>query len=255
MKSRIPVVVLLAFSITAIFSLGSCTKHSPLALAIPFRDSTITDTTYYIDFTLDQKRVFEIWANVEGWTWTPPWSIFGDTLIYPYSGLHCELDAIPTGSIYGFYFSKNAYGLDMGAYFAKGWLLMKKSFVDSFFEAADYSYATLLNRDTTYTSPLNPDASRPRSQKLLGSGIHVIWFDSTGKIWQTTSGSADQTGSYFTIAKSQSHPYTSVPGYTNYAYATDIWAEFECNLYDGEGHMLHLANGKFHLLLRFKQFN
>ena len=255
MKSRMAVLVLLVSSITAIVSLDSCTKRSPLAFANPSRDSTITDTTYFIDFTLGQKRVFEIAADVEGWTWTPPWSIFGDTLIYPFSSLQCELDAVPTGSVYGFYFSKNAYGLDMGPYFSKGWLLMKKSFVDSFFEAGNYSYATLLNRDTTYTSPLNPDASRPRTQKLLSSGIHLIWFDSTGKTWQTSSSSADQTGSYFTITKNQSDPYTSQPGFTDYAYAADIGATFECNLYDGEGHMLHLANGRFHLLLRFKQFN
>ena len=254
MKQGIVAVVWVSFAI-AILCLPSCTKRSPLNAIVKARDSTITDTTYYIDFTLDQKRVFEIAANVEGWTWTPPWSIFGDTLIYPYSSLHCELDAVPTGSVYGFYFSKNVYGVDMGPYFAKGWLLMKKSFVDSFFRAGSYDYATLLNRDTTYISSLNPDPDRPRTQKLLSSGIQLIWFDSSGKTWQTTNGSGDQTGSYFQITKSQSNPYTSVPGYEDYSYASDIWAKFECNLYDGEGHMLHLAQGRFHLLLRFKQFN
>jgi hypothetical protein len=245
----------LAFLVTAIVSIESCTKRSSLTTFIPSRDSTITDTTYYIDITLDQKRVLQIAGNVQGWTWTSPWNIYGDTSVYPYSSLKSELDALPYGSIYGLYFSKNQYGLAMGPYFAKGWLLMKTSFVDSFFLSGNYDYAKLLNRDTIYTSPLNPDPDRPRTQKLLGSGIHLIWFDSTGTAWQTSSGVADQAGSYFTITKSQSHPDTSLSGFTDYADFIDIWAKFECNLYDDQGHKLHLSNGSFHLLLRFKQFN
>jgi len=254
MKSYLAILILSATLIAGSFGLDSCRKQLS-GIPANFRDSTITDTTYYFDITLGQKRVFEIWANVPGWNWTPPWNIFGDTSIYPYSSLQCELDAVPNGSIYGFYFSKNAYGLDMEPYFLKSWLLMKKSFVDSFFRAGDYNYATLINRDTTYTSLHNPDADRSRTQKLLSSGIHLIWFDSTGTVWQTTSGSADQTGSYFTITKSQSNVYTSEPGFTDYVYAVDIWAKFECKLYNDQGHMLRLANGKFHFLLRFKQFN
>lgn len=257
MKSYFITAVLLVTLMIAVFGLGSCAKRS-LVPAKPTPDSTITDTIYYIDITLEQKRVFEISNRTANWTWSPPWYMIGDTSIYPYSSLQCEFGEVPDGSVHGFYFSKNAYGLDMGKYFSsKDWWdpLMKETFIDSFFQAGDYSYATLLNRDTTYTSPLNPDATRPRTQKLLSSGIHLIWYDGTGKFWQTCSGTADQTGSYFTITKRQAEPFTFQPGYEDYVTAVSLTAKFECNLYDGEGHVLHVSNGKFRLRMRFKQFN
>jgi hypothetical protein len=255
LKACVIVIALLSF----IVYFSSCQKgldyFNTVITDSTTTDSTITDTTYFIEFTLNGKRVFQIAGNEKDWT--NSWYILGDTSIYPYSSLQTELDYSWQPSIFGFYFSKNGYGLNVGAYSSYDWWtpLVKTTFIDSFFRAGNYSYAKLTGRDTTYTSILNPDADRPRTQQLLGDGIHLIWFDSTGKVWQTCSGIADQTGSYFTITKNEFAPFDFFPGYSDYTEKTSVSAKFDCNLYNGEGNVLHLTNGRFRLLLKFKQFN
>jgi len=222
------------------------------------RDYSITDTTYFIDITLDGKRIFQIGGNVRGWSWTNPWYISGDTSIYPYSSLQAEFDSTAEPSFFGLYFSKNEYGLDMNQFVStyNWWTpLMNETFIDSFFKAGNYSYATLTGKDTTYISSLNPDPARSRTQQLLTNGIHLIWFDETGSAWQTCSGIADQTGSFFTITKNESTTYTFNSDYPGAAQSTDVTADFACNLYNGNGNVIHLTNGKFRMQVRFKQFN
>ena len=252
MKSFVVGALLLLGTSAVVFSLCSCTKRSTIAPLTFVRDSTIADTTYFIDFNLDRQRVFQI-AGRQGWNWTTPWNIYGDSAVYPFSSLKTELDSLPYGSVHGFYFAKNQYGLDLAPYHANsGWFALIQPFVDTFFRTGIYNFASLLNRDTTYTSSFNPNPDWPRTQQLLSTGIHLIWFDSTGKYWETTSGAADQTGHSFTITKLISYPNDYPSGTTS---LIEIWAKFECNLYDDQGNMKHLTNGMFHLPLRFKQFN
>jgi hypothetical protein len=212
----------------------------------------------YRYITLNGKRIFQIGGSVNGWSWTNPWYISGDTSIYPYNGLQAEFDSTAQSSLLGLYFSKNEYGLNMSLYVStyKWWTpLMHEVFIDSFFKAGSYGYATLTGRDITYTDSLNPDPSRPRTQQLLGSGIHLIWFDEAGQAWQTCSGIADQTGSHFTITKDESTPYTFNSDYPGSAQSTNVLASFACDLCDESVNVLHLTNGKFRMQVTFKQFN
>ena len=117
--------------------------------------------------------------------------------------------------------------------------LILKSFIDSFFQAGNYSYAVSTNKDTTYN-----DIDRSIIKTFLGTGIQLIWVDNTGKIWESAKGMADQTNSFFTITKNVSVPFTFEAGYENYAESTTVTASFQSNLYDDIGNVIHLTNGR-----------
>jgi hypothetical protein len=120
--------------------------------------------------------------------------------------------------------------------------------VISFFQPGDYGYArTGMDTTITYLGDTATIFGNPLTKTLLTDGINLFWTDSAGKIWETFAGSADQTGSYFTIIKNQ--PYSnSNPNYANY---TIITTAFDCKLYDGQGGVIHLTNGKFRLPVLF----
>jgi len=246
-----------------IIACSSCQKgidalDEPTIIDSTNKDSSITDTTYFIDITLNGKRIFQISSTVKGWSFGNPWYILGDTSIYPYSSLKSEFDSSGEPSFFGLYFSKNEYALNMSTYVSNyNWWtpLMNETFIDSFFKAGDYSYAILTGRDTSYTISPVPDSGWPRTLHLLGTGIHLIWFDETGKAWETCNGTADQSGSYFTITKNKSTPYTFNTDYPGSAQSTDVTASFACNLYDESGNVIHLTNGKFRMQVKFRQFN
>ncbi|HEX4850114.1 MAG TPA: hypothetical protein VFV08_04865, partial [Puia sp.] len=104
----------------------------------------------------------------------------------------------------------------------------------------DTSYTVVYDiKGDTLTAFINPI-----SGKILTPGIQLTWYDSTGKAWKTYLGIGDQSDSYFKILKTQSVPNANTPGFSNYAIIT---AEFECNLYDGKGNVIHLTNGRFRL--------
>lgn len=225
-------------------------------------DSTITDTTQFIDLTLNGNRVFEISSTTAAadanWKWYPVSSFWGfelpDSLYYPLSSLKSGLRNGDPLAIPAFYFLKNSYGLSLEAYInSKQWWtpLVKKTFIDSFFQAGNYSYAVSTSKDTTFSfTPF----SDPVTRKLLGTGMQISWVDSKGTVWQTTKGSGDQTNSFFSISDNTSLPFTFITGYSDYTESTLISASFQCNLYDDNGNVIRLTNGRFRLKMTFEQY-
>lgn len=67
-------------------------------------------------------------------------------------------------------------------------------------------------------------------------GVSIGWTDNTGKIWSTSSGAADQTGSIFKIVSIADAP-SLIKHYIK------VKSEFSCKLYDGNGNTLTLTNG------------
>jgi hypothetical protein len=224
-------------------------------------DSTVTDTTLFIDVQSGPQRIFQISSSTaatnSNWSWYPLIGFWGtrfpDTLHYQFSSLKGGLTMNDDTSVIkkGFYFLKNSYGLNLEAYTSsRHWVspLILRSFIDSFFRPGNYSYAASTNKDTTYNA-----IGQSVTKMFLGTGVQLIWVDSTRKIWASSQGSADQANSFFTITKNTSVPFSFEAGYENYAETTTVTASFQCNLYDGTGNVLHLTNGRFRFLLRFKQ--
>ncbi len=254
----------IAFSvlIIGIIGSGSCLKTGQAPVETLQRDSTITDTTEYIDFMLDGKRVFQICDATAppdsdwGWFRLSNWgsSILPDTVYYPLSSFKGGLMSNSVTVTPTFYFIRNGYGIDMNDYTAsKGWWLplMQQSFIDSFYQPGNYSFALPLHKDTVFSfTPF----SDPVKREFLGSGIQLSWLDENGKLWQTSSGTADQTGSFFTITKNKSTPFTFQPGYADYAESTFVSAVFDCKLYDDKGHSMHVTNGRFSLFVSFNLY-
>jgi hypothetical protein len=259
---KIYFLTIVTFFILIVSGFTSCQKRINGLKQIIEVDSTITDTTQFIDFTLNNERVFQISTTTadsnSNWSWYPLLSFWGfvfpDTVYYPLSSLKGGLrhnDSLYTPA---FYFLKNGYGLDLQTYTAtKQWWtpLVQKSFIDGFFQAGNYAFAVSTTKDTTFR--LTP-FSDPVTRRLLGSGIQLTWVDAAGKTWQTSKGTADQTNSFFTITKNVSLPFTFQPGYSDYAESTLVTASFQCNLYDDTGNVIRLTNGRFRLELRFEQY-
>lgn len=65
-------------------------------------------------------------------------------------------------------------------------------------------------------------------------GVKVIYYDENGTLWSSALGTAEQTGSVFTVSD---HSTT--------AYGAVTTATFNCKLYDGNGNSKTLTNGKF----------
>jgi len=71
------------------------------------------------------------------------------------------------------------------------------------------------------------------------NGISILWGDKEGKLWRTTYGSADQTGSTFKIISAEE--YNEPSG----LYALKVKMQFNCKLYkEGIGEMKLLTNGE-----------
>lgn len=260
MKIYLPVLPVLFLLL--LFGFTSCQKGIATGGNLTTTDSTITDTTQFIDLTLNGDRFFEISSTTSvansNWKWYPVSSFWGfefpDTLYYPLSSLKSGLRNGDSLAIPAFYFLKNSYGLSLAAYInSKQWWtpLVKKIFIDSFFQAGNYNYAISTSRDTTFSfTPF----SDPVTRKLLGTGMQLSWVDSKGTLWQTTKGSGDQTNSFFTISNNTSLPFTFITGYADYTESTMISASFQCNLYDDNGNVIRLTNGRFRLKMTFEQY-
>jgi len=249
-KSLVPVFLLI------VTSLSSCYKNSiPPQYIFPptaTRDTTLTDSSIYIDVTLNGIRVFRI-ARVDS-SWGMAW-FSGDfppdttVAIYRLNRIGGVFDSA-ANTYPGLGFSKGdinylTYGYPQSYY------LMNTQALDSFFQAENYSFSQL-SKDTSYTVVYDSNNDtltafgNPVSGRILTPGIQLTWYDSTGKAWKTYLGSGDQSNSYFKIVKTEPDPTSySVQGFSNYAIIT---AEFGCNLYDGRGNVIHLTNGRFRLL-------
>lgn len=252
-------IALLPFYIAIILCIASCKKELSGSLQVggskPFVDSTIHDTTRFIDFTLDGKRIFQLdrtstqntawqWFPASNWTRTSP-----DNHYYYNSSVRGGLNKDVSTYLPSFYFLKNSYGLSFASVqgiTAFGTTDLKVSFVDSFLRTGSYAYAASLNKDTSYTAN-----GQLKTQTLLSDGIQLSWIDSAGKVWQTTRGSADQTGSYFTVTENHHGNSLSTDSNPAYSYFTVVAANFGCNLYDDNGHVMKLTNGRFRLKIFF----
>ena len=239
-----------------VVSLSSCNKNpiSPQHIfpQTPTRDTTLTDSSIYIDVTLNGTRVFKI-ARVDS-SWGMAWfsgNFPPDTtvVIYRLNRIGGVFDSL-TNTYPGLGFSEgNINYLTYG--YPQTYYLMNTKALDSFFQSGSYGFSQL-SKDTSYTAVYDSNGDtltafvNPVSGKILTPGIQLTWYDSTGKAWKTYLGSGDQSNSYFKIVKTEPDPPSNtVPGFSNYAIIT---AEFDCNLYDGLGNVIHLTNGRFRLL-------
>jgi hypothetical protein len=247
-KTLVPVFLLM------VASLSSCHKNQiPLqnvSLLTPTRDTTLTDSSIYIDVTLNGTRVFRI-QHVDS-SWGMAWfsgNFPPDTtvVIYGLNRIGGVFDSL-TNTYPGLGFSKGdinylTYGYPHTYYD------MNTKALDSFFQSGNYAFSQL-SKDTSYTVVYDGSGNtltafvNPVSGKILTPGIQLSWYDSTGKAWKTYLRSGDQSDSYFKIVKTEPDSYNTIPGFSNYAIIT---AEFGCNLYDGLGNVIHLTNGRFRL--------
>ncbi|HVZ96563.1 MAG TPA: hypothetical protein VG847_06795 [Chitinophagaceae bacterium] len=70
------------------------------------------------------------------------------------------------------------------------------------------------------------------------SGIQIEWQDSTSKVWSTSFGTGDQTGSNFQIVSVTDNPDSSGKYYVK------VKATFNCIFYDDLGSALPVVNGE-----------
>jgi hypothetical protein len=215
-----------------------------------FVDTAITDTTVYIDITLDNNRILGIQNTSSGpYAWYAEWGgPIADSTTYPYNRLGASFVSNASKALYPcFGFSKgnisNTLTLERPYQYPS-------NFGDSFFVAGNYTYS-VRTHDTAFNylgAPPDTVTSFTHQLKLLTVGVNLFWQDSTGTIWQTINGAADQTGSHFTITENQPAIYNQVTGNYQAAY---IGATFDCKLYDNSGRVMHLTNGRFRQLVMF----
>jgi hypothetical protein len=229
---------------------SACTKNlNPNHVSIPGpADTTITDTTIYIDMTLNGTRILGVQNEAYNqWTWGALWGgPYTDDSIFLYNRLGATTTAINQTGLPLFALTIGNYNYPSQYYFDstshQHFLMLPLHAVDSFFTQPNYSYARLA-LDTTVSvigdsiTSFNP----PVTRRLLTSGVSFLYIDTTGTQWETFLGSGDQTGSYFTITKNEPIANSTV---TNYSNSTTITAIFDCMLYDGKGNSIHVTNGK-----------
>lgn len=209
-------------------------------------DTTTTDTTIFIDVTIDGERTFGLQQLQEGNFYGPWYSIWGngpkDTSLY---GLN-RPDVTFKQNVGNLIFTFSKGNIYLHAIKLSDNTPTPASYhtVDSFYSPGTYSYSQL-NGDTTYTLPENPN--KIFTKTLLSNGIHISWTDDIGTLWQTCAGSGDQAGSNFTITKNETggNPATDI------STGTTVTAVFNCKLYDNTGRVKLLTNGRFRLALWF----
>ncbi len=238
----------------SVVGMCSCTKHSGSFSPTPLPsigDTTITDTSIFIDITLDGARTLGIQNGANGpYSWGTEWGgLIVDTSQFIYNRLGTTFVSPDTSSAPQFDFS---IGNLPDSVIAFSPIYFPPGFTDSFFVAANYGLSVKSN-DTIFSYiGLGTDTltnfGRNITKTLLTPGVTLLWIDSTGTFWETCNGSADQAGSYFTITENQpyygdvstAHPY-------GIALGTIITAKFDVKLYDDNGHVKHLTNGRFRL--------
>jgi hypothetical protein len=75
-------------------------------------------------------------------------------------------------------------------------------------------------------------------------GIRILIKDLNNVTWSTSLGTADQTGSSFSITKSKGVTYNDKKMDTK-GYYEEVEFSFSCKLYDGNGNVKTLTNGLF----------
>ena len=227
------------FSYSAL-TLSSCEKQlsqNNFQSSTTLSDTSISDTTIFIDITLNGTRVLGIQnlsapARVWGQIWPGETGPTGDTSVYIGNRIGAEFADISPNQL--FFFTKGNCTLPVSndpAYLPP---LPSEVFIDSFFSPKNLDYSVKGN-DTSFIT----NAGVALQKHLLTDGITIAWVDSTGTLWTTFNGTADQIGSFFNLVTNQ------VPAQMSWGNLTVITANFECNLYDNLGHSLKLTNGSF----------
>jgi hypothetical protein len=226
-------------------------------------DSTITDSTLFIDVTIDGKRYFAINSREENeWNWiltnTRSFNLQLNKYFFLSSfttglGKTIHYDSWYADGVPQFYFSKTESGVDIALNNTNSTnvFTFTSGFLDNFFKIGQSPYSISGGKDTTFTPYRLYGDTTDYTRKLLGSGVQITWIDSTGKIWQTSNGPATQTGSNFTITENNYFKFFD-PSFNGYA-GTTVAANFDCMLYDDNGNSLPLKNGRFRLWEDFFQ--
>jgi hypothetical protein len=235
----LPATALILFS-----GLQSCRKSNPVLPGnILNVDTVISDSTNFIDVTLDGKRTLGIndpalsppaWGNI--WSPNDP-----DTSIFMYNRVGTSFAKNTPNSLPQFSFSLGTvypFSKPPGQPPAN---IIEVSVADSFFSPRNVNYSQYAG-DTSFSEVGDSTIVfwRTLTRTLLSPGVTISWVDSTGTVWETLYGAADQTGSYFTITAFQLRN-AALPGYANIVTLT---AGFACTLYDGKGHFMRLTQGR-----------
>jgi hypothetical protein len=245
MKSKIPAAtlsksVLIISSLFIIFYFSSCAKKTELSVTQGQTvDTTITDTTVYLDITLNGSRLLGV-QNTSGGPYY--WSTVAglnpvDNTTYGYNRIGSVFTYEGLSAYPAFAFGMGNYNNWLSLYYYN---TLSPNFIDSFFAPGNYTYS-ILTHDTTISylgssTDTVIQLTNPFTGTLLSPGVNLLWNDNTGTIWETFKGTADQTGSYFTITSVQ--PLHSTPP------ACLVTASFACKLYDNGGQVIILTTGK-----------
>jgi hypothetical protein len=236
--------LILAITWVGIFGCSKNTNQSPAPTTTNNNaqnpDSTITDSSIFIDITLDNERILRIQNPNDVTTWAVIWgSSPADSTVYPYNRI-------------GSSFSDNEATLRPSFEFSKGNVAFRtiaglsQNFTDSFFMPGNYSYS-VKTVDTSYDYIGTPTDTLTLfaqfyTKTLLTPGVNLLYYDSSGTAWETFNGTADQTGSHFTITDAQPIMNGNTTGKPIGAIIT---ANFDSILYDNKGIAKHLTDGKF----------
>jgi hypothetical protein len=236
----------------------SCKKGNPVKSENQASGPIITDTTLFVDVTLDGIRYLGLGVlGDSSWNWGPVDIREFNQNINKY----CPLGSFTSGLGYfgqnsswfsenlpQFYFTSNIEGLDKTLHNQNSTSVFSFTlpFVDSLFSRGNYPYALNTKRDTSFSDDegsITFSDTTVFTRKVLSSGILLTFIDSNGSVWQTTNGSDRQNGSAFTITGNNPKYSPSFNGYTS----SVITANFNCILYDNSGDSMQLTNGKFRL--------
>jgi hypothetical protein len=231
-------------------ALSSCSKNQsfepdttstkPIQQTTSTPDSTITDTTIFIDITLDGNRILRIENAADTATWTIQWGPYAtDPTVYIFDRVGSFFVQNGGAGSPGFEFTKGRVGFhDLGG--------LPADFGDSFFAAGNYNYC-VKTTDTSYSYYGIPGDTITKfdqiyTKTLLSDGVSLLWQDGSGTLWTTFKGSAAQTNSFFTITNTKPIMNGNTTGKPVGAIVT---ANFDCELYDGKGNSRHLTSGRF----------
>ncbi len=183
-------------------------------------DTTLTDTSFYTDITINGQRVFYI-SGRQGSA-----MYYGGTYAENYSGITNDANthAYADSSAYINFleFGKLEFPVHTQAPFN--------------YDPADFNAWALSNFATGMYDYLGAG-----SQLTVENGIVLTWTDGSGVQWKTNIGNQD--GNYFNIVKEEAI-YLS-PG--NYISGITVTAVFNCKVYDGNSHMKQITNGRLRL--------
>lgn len=232
----------LATAIVLLAGLLSCGKSTTFIPGKKIVDTVITDSTIFIDITLDGKRTLGIYDSAASPpSWGAQWGeIDPDSTLFTYDRVGITFLQGMYNSVPQFCFSIGSVNLFRQPTALHEPAISEISVADAFFAPRSVNYSQYAG-DTSFNEVGDSAIVfyHTLTRKLLSPGVNISWQDSTGTIWESAYGTADQTGSYFTITAFQLRNETS-----GYAGTVTLTASFACTLYDGKGHSIRLTQGR-----------